>query len=267
MNREAGKMVATPQSLNPAKHSSTRPSRSRLPAITLALACTPLVVASALLVASPAVAQISQSGPTTSQATSSSSSTAALPPAVVNRKIGLAAPVTYDNKYEVYGGINYMNFKAGQNLPDRMDLGGAEIMATRWFTPHLGAAADYRFEAGTTPVLPSPVTFNPSRLLVQMNIGMLGAQYRGPKNKYAAVDYHVLAGVDAGNFHTPPGFNVGLYDNTIKPIAAIGGSLDYNRSKRIGIRLQPDLILTHFGNSTSEFFSISAGVLYRIGKR
>ncbi len=28
-------------------------------------------------------------------------------------KIGPAAPVTYDNKWEIYGGINFMNFQAG----------------------------------------------------------------------------------------------------------------------------------------------------------
>ncbi len=40
-------------------------------------------------------------------------------------RLGPAAPVTYDNKYELYGGLNYMNFKAGENLPKRMNLGGA----------------------------------------------------------------------------------------------------------------------------------------------
>ena len=29
-------------------------------------------------------------------------------------KLGPAAPVTYDNKYEIYAGLNYMNFKAGR---------------------------------------------------------------------------------------------------------------------------------------------------------
>lgn len=258
MNREVGTWAVAPAPLTPAANRSARPL--------LAAAAIALAVCVSASFAPAAVAQISQSGPPPASS-SSSSSAATLPSSVINRKIGLAAPVTYDNKYEIYGGINYMNFKAGQNLPDRMDFAGAEVMGTRWFTSHLGAAADYRFEGGTTPVLPSPVTFNPSRLIVELNIGMVGAQYRGPKNKYAAIDYHALAGVAAGNFHTPPGFNVGLYDNSIKPIAAIGGSLDYNRSKRVAVRIEPDLILTHFGNSTSEFFSISAGLVYRIGKR
>ena len=40
-------------------------------------------------------------------------------------RIGPAPPITYDNKYELYGGLNYMDFKAGENLPKRMNLGGA----------------------------------------------------------------------------------------------------------------------------------------------
>jgi len=182
-------------------------------------------------------------------------------------KIGPEAPVTYDNRYEVYGGVNLMNFQAGQDLPKRMNLGGGELAATYWLTGHLGVTGDYRYEAGTTPVFPSPGSTNPSRELVTMNIGMAGVQYRGPKNHYAAINYHAYAGVDSGVFHGPSDFNVGLYDNTIKPIAALGGSLDYNRSKNIAIRLQPDLILEHFGTETREFFSLSGGVIYRFGQR
>ena len=39
----------------------------------------------------------------------SSTSNAPLTPS----KLAAAAPVTYDNRYELYGGINLMNFQAG----------------------------------------------------------------------------------------------------------------------------------------------------------
>ena len=187
--------------------------------------------------------------------------------AAQNTKIGPAAQASYDNKYEVYGGINFMNFQAGQNLPNRMNLAGAELMATYWFTGRLGAVVDYRGEAGTTPTFPSPGSFRPERQLVYMNMGMLGVQYRGPKNHYAAVDYHALIGASDGVFTGPANINVGLYTNRTKPIAALGGSLDYNRSKNLAFRLQPDLILEHFGTETREFFAISGGVIYRFGQR
>ena len=185
-----------------------------------------------------------------------------------NGKIGPAAPVTYDNKYEVYGGINYMNFQAGQNLPKRMNFAGAELSLTYW-TPisRLGVTGDYRFEGGTTPVFPSPGSSNPSRQLVYMNMGMAGVTYRGPKNHYAAIDYHALIGASDGIFNGPTTYNVGLYTNRTKPIGAFGGSLDYNRSKNVAFRLSPDLIVEHFGTEYREFFAISGGVIYRFGQR
>lgn len=185
-----------------------------------------------------------------------------------NGKIGPAAPVTYDNKYEVYGGVNFMNFQAGQNLPKRMNLAGAELSLTYW-TPisRLGVTGDYRFEGGTTPVFPSPGSANPARQLVFLNMGMAGVTYRGPKNHYAAIDYHALIGAANGDFNGPTAYNVGLYTNRTKPIGAFGGSLDYNRTKNIAFRLSPDLIVEHFGTEYREFFAISGGVIYRFGQR
>jgi hypothetical protein len=184
-----------------------------------------------------------------------------------NGKIGPSAPATYDNKYEVYGGINYMNFQAGQNLPKRMNLAGAEVSLTDWLTDRLGVTGEYRGEAGTTPVLPSPASFKPSRQLVYMNMGLAGVQYRGPRNHYAAINYHAYIGAADGVFDGPSGYNVGLYTNRTKPIGAFGGSLDYNRSKNLAFRLSPDLIIEHFGTEYRQFFAISGGVIYRFGKR
>jgi hypothetical protein len=187
-------------------------------------------------------------------------------------KLGPAAPVTYENRYEIYGGINLMNFQAGQALPKRMNMGGGEILGTYWLTKKIGLGLDYRGEAGTTDVFPSPyVNYRP---LVYMNMLMLGAQYRGPKNQYAALNYHAYFGASKGVFdsstgNVPPLYlpTIGLYTNRTKPIAALGGSIDLNRSKNWAIRLSPDLILEHFGTETREFFAISGGVVYRFGKR
>jgi hypothetical protein len=184
-------------------------------------------------------------------------------------KIGAAPPVTYKNKYEIYGGLNFMNFQGGQGLPTRMNMGGGEVLGTYWATSHLGLGVDYRGEAGTTPVLANPYTNRP---LVYMNMILLGAQYRGPRNQYAALNYHAYFGASHGVFDSstgniPPQYaNVGLYTNRTKPIAALGGSIDLNRSKKWAFRLSPDLILEHFGTETREFFAISGGVVYRFGK-
>jgi len=185
-------------------------------------------------------------------------------------KIGPTAPVTYANKWEVYGGINLMTFQAGQNLPKRMNLGGGEIQGTYWLTRKIGLSADYRGEAGTTPVVANPYTTRP---LVYMNMGMFGAQYRGPKNHYAAINYHAFGGMAHGVFDSSTGnipaqYNrVGLYPNGNAPIFALGGSVDFNRSKNLAIRLSPDLMIEHFGTETREFFAISGGLVYRFGKK
>jgi hypothetical protein len=185
-------------------------------------------------------------------------------------KLAPAAPVTYDNKYEVYGGASFMNFQAGQNLPKRMNMGGWEALGTYWLNKKWGLGADVRGEYGTTPVFPNPYNIQ-SRPFVSMTTFMGGAQYRGPKNQHAALNYHAYFGAGHGVFdHSTNGVppqNIGLFSNRTKGMAALGGSVDFNRSKNLAIRLQPDLILEHFGNSTSEFFSISGGVIYRFGKK
>jgi hypothetical protein len=191
---------------------------------------------------------------------------------IATSKIAGAAPVTYDNKYEIYGGLNFMNFQAGQNLPRRMNLGGGEILGTYWLTKKLGLGADYRIDAGTTPVFANAFVNN--RPLVYLNTGMLGAQYRGPKNQFVALNYHAYAGVSHGTFtystkDVPPLYlpTIGLYTNRTKPIAALGGSIDFNLKKNWAIRLSPDLILEHFGTEWREFVGVSGGVVYRIGKK
>lgn len=196
-------------------------------------------------------------------------------PALAQNKLAPNAHATYDNRYEAYGGINFMNGQAGQNLPKRMNFAGAEGLGTYWLTNHLGVAIDYRFEGGTTPVFANPIY---NRVAVFENIGMAGVQYRGPKGRYAAIDCHALGGFANGKFDSattqyhgvaPPltASEIGLYTNRTKPMFALGGSVDFNYSKNIAIRLQPDLILEHFGTELREFVAVSGGVVYRFGKR
>jgi hypothetical protein len=198
--------------------------------------------------------------------------------AKAQNKLGPAAPVSYANRWEVYGGLNFMNFQAGQNLPKRMNMGGGEISGTYWLNRKWGLVGDYRGEAGTTPILSNP--YGISRPLVYMNMGLGGAQYRGPKNQHAAVNFHAYGGLSHGVFDGGTAGNgvlpgsasakavaVGLYSNRTSPMFALGGSLDMNQSKNWAIRLSPDLILEHFGTETRVFFAISGGVVYRIGKK
>ena len=195
---------------------------------------------------------------------------------VATGTIATAAPVTYDNRYEIYGGLSYMNFKAGPYLVNQMNMGGGEVMGTYWLGElgshiapgRLGVAADVRGEYGTTQTAVNDKNLN--RTLVFQNMVMGGIQMRGPKNQFFATDLHVLAGVSWANFShgtepTPP-VVAGLYTNRSAFISALGGSLDINESKHFAIRLSPDLMLSHFGTYTANNFAISGGIIYRFGK-
>jgi hypothetical protein len=188
-----------------------------------------------------------------------------------NQKLAAAPPVTYANRYELFGGINFMNTQAGQAIPYRANLGGVEVMGTDWLTRRWGVSADFRGEAGSTPINASPIqqTIVISRPIIYQITGLGGVQYRGPKNQHAALSYHALAGASHGVFDAQTQglpFNVGLYSNRTRPLFAVGAALDFNHSKKIAIRIAPDLMIEHWGTETREFFYISGGVLYRFGK-
>jgi hypothetical protein len=194
---------------------------------------------------------------------------------------------SYANKWEIYGGLSFMNGQAGQNLPKRYNMGGVEIQGTYWLSPdsnsyflrHIGVSAEFRGGAGTTPV--SPNQYNLNRVVVYQEIGAGGLSWRGPRNRYVAIDYHALGGVTHGVFDNaiinyPPGNQgvlpptagtIGVYSNRNAGWGAAGGSIDFNESPKLAIRLSPDIIFEHFGTETREYFSISLGALYRFGKK
>jgi hypothetical protein len=196
---------------------------------------------------------------------------------VAHGTIALAAPVTYDNRWEVYGGLSYMNSTAGPLFIQRMNMGGGEVMGTRWFTgahgiigpERVGVAGDIRGEYGTTPVRVND--FHLNRVLVFQNMAMVGGVIRGPKNQFFALNGHLLGGASRGDFShgTEPAAapqNVGLYTNRWAPIGAIGTSLDINISKQLAFRFSPDLMLSHWGDATDTNFFISLGFVYRFNK-
>lgn len=231
-------------------------------------------------------AQTSNPAPGTAPMQQPSSSGQSAPGTAPIKNPGAAAALapgrgpSYQNRWDVYGGLAFANGQAGQNLPKRYNMGGGEGQFTYWLSPKLGIAGDYRWAAGTTPVLPNPIYNRP---LVMQNIFAGGVQYRGPKNRYIAVNYHAFAGGDSGDFnysvrHYPlgpspvgacpadgPG-NLGLYCNHTAAWAAVGGSIDFNQGPKLAVRLSPDLTIEHFGTETRFFVGVSLGVLYRGGR-
>lgn len=190
------------------------------------------------------------------------------------------APVaTYTEKFEAYGGLLFMNGQAGQNLGARYNMGGGEGMLTYYVTPKWGVAGDFRWAGGTTPMLPGGQAAGvQTRPFVSQTVGMGGVQYRWLKNKHAALQLHALAGVTHGTFShslhvanpvpsVDPLTASGLYSDRSAGMGVVGASIDFNKSARWAIRLQPEMLFEHFGTETREFVSVSAGVVYRFGKR
>ena len=201
----------------------------------------------------------------------------------------------YDNRWEAYGGLLYMNGQAGQDLPRKYSMGGGEAMATYWLgsdaVKHWGVAVDYRFGAGTSQTGLIGADYGLNRILVMQHVFSGGGVYRTPwRNRYAAIDLHALAGGAYGIFdhaltHYPgyPNYppitacpaqitatkplSLGMYCNGMTPWGAVGGSMDFNSSAKLAIRVQPDMTFEHFGTETREFFSISLGAMYRFGTK
>jgi hypothetical protein len=241
--------------------------------------------------------------PASAQSSSSSQAPAVAAPGTIaitpQNAAALAAPYTgpkYTNRWEIYGGLTFMNGQAGQNTPVRYNMGGGEVMGTYWLGDRhhgikskLGLIADYRFGAGTTPVISTYY----SRVLIMQSIQTGGVEFSGPKNRYAAINLHVLGGETYGHFDyavnhypvtptTPAGSPVSscptnakpgqtgtlaLYCDHFAPYGAVGGSVEFNEGPKLAIRLQPDLTFEHFGTETREFFAISLGAVYRFGKK
>ena len=240
--------------------------------------------------AAPAQSNSGQSNPAPGtapmQQPSSSSSGQAAPGTAPMKSDETAAELapgrgpTYQNRWDVYGGLAFANGQAGQNLPKRFNMGGGEGQFTYWLTNKFGVAADYRYGAGTTPVFPNNIYNRP---LVMEHTFAGGVQYRGPHNRYVGINYHAFGGAVYGIFDRTvkqypngpspysacpveqPGQigNLGMYCNHMAPWGAVGGSIDFNQGQKFAIRLSPDLTFEHFGTETREFFGISLGLLYR----
>lgn len=178
--------------------------------------------------------------------------------------------LTYTNRFDVYGGIGLDTMVAGRTLLKRMNFGEFEAQGTYWMVPRFGLVADLRGEGGTTPVNANPYKID--RASVYQFMAMGGLQMRGARNQHFALNYHALVGAAHGLFDTNIGNTqpqqVGMFPNSTSPVAALGISLDINRGAHWAVRIQPDAMIRAYDSSdVTEDFSMSAGILYRFGKR
>ncbi len=179
------------------------------------------------------------------------------------------ADVRYDHRYEVYGGFAYSHFDAGPNVLEGANLGGFDVQGARFFNKRWAAVGNVRGYYGTSAAVPN--RFGISGPFVSEHMFLAGPEYRGPSNQHGSITLHALFGGAYGQFDhalggVPPG-EVGFFNNQLTFGAAIGGSIDLNRSSKLALRISPDATLTNFGSAgIKEQFAISVGILYRLGK-
>ncbi len=184
--------------------------------------------------------------------------------------------VTYNNRYEVYGGFAYAHFDAGPNVLQGANLGGFDAQAARFFTRKWAAAANVRGYYGTSGAVPN--AFDIRGPFVSEHFFLAGPEYRAASNQHASVTLHALFGGVYGRFNAAlinqqgapvdPSV-VGFFNNQFAFGAGIGGSIDLNRSPRLAFRISPDATLTNFSTRGQggfvQQFALSVGVVYRLG--
>ncbi len=187
------------------------------------------------------------------------------------------AGVSYNNRYEVYGGVAYSHFDAGPSLLQGANLGGFDVQGARFFTHKWAAVANLRGYLGTSGVAPNP--YGIKGPFVSEYMALAGPQYRLASNQHASVSIHALFGGAYGYFsrdlqdqagHSVNPAQVGFFSDQFSFGSAIGGSIDLNRSPRLAFRISPDATLTDFSSAGKgdfkEQFGISVGLVYRFGR-
>ncbi len=209
--------------------------------------------------------------PPAQTAPSTTPQTAPATPAPAARVAPPEAPAAarYDNTYEISGGFAYDHLHVSPPLPEGANLGGINIIGTRWFTDRLAAAASVRGYYGTTGATPN--IFRVAGPSVNQYLFLGGPEVRGPHNQNFATSVHALFG--AGKLSTESDLKghspaiLGILPSQTAFASAIGGSLDVNRSPRLAYRVTPELIVTRYSgaqNSSTQYnLGFTAGILYR----
>ncbi len=188
------------------------------------------------------------------------------------------AGVTYNSRYEVYGGVAYTHFDAGPSLLQGSNLGGVDVQGAYFLTHKWAVDGAVRAYLGTSGVVPNPYGIRGPGVSDYMLLA--GPEYRVASNQHASLNLHALFGGTYGRFtgslqdqtgRSVPPHTLGLFNDQIAFGGAIGGSIDLNRSPRLAFRISPDANLTDFlGASNRDFkeqFALSVGLVYRLGPK
>ncbi len=197
-----------------------------------------------------------------------------LPVAQAHAQVTAVAPVTeapqYNNRWEVYGGVQYSHFNPGRarNI-EANNLLGWNGTATIYLHPSWGIEGGVRglYGSMTVPANPYGVEANPK---MSETLFLFGPTFRLRRRENYAAGLHADVGATYGSFDNdfPPGVSpnqVGIYNNKLAFAGTIGAFYDYNLSPRLSVRTILDYQLTRYGYTRQNEFAGSVGVVYKFG--
>lgn len=178
----------------------------------------------------------------------------------------------YQQRWDVYGGGQYMHFNPGTGRGDQVaatNLVGWTGSATLWLKPIWGIESSARGAYGTMTV-PANIFGIPANPKMSEHLFLFGPDFRIIRRERFTVGLHALIGAAYGSFSSdfPKGVQpqtVDIYNDKLAFGYAVGTPMDFNFSPRLSLRFVPDWQPTHYGFSQQNEFAGSVGVAYKLG--
>jgi hypothetical protein len=178
----------------------------------------------------------------------------------------------YTQRWDVYGGAQYMHFNPGTgrgNGVAAVNLLGWNGSATAWFRQSWGIEGSARGAYGNLviPANPYGIAANPP---MSEHLFLFGPSFRLYRATHATWGAHFLIGAAYGDFDSgfPAGIqpqSVNIYNDKLAFGYAIGSFADYNLGSRWSVRFIGDWQPTHYGFSQQNEFAGSVGLVYKMG--
>lgn len=201
---------------------------------------------------------------------------ALLAPLGMQAQVTATAPTAeqpqYQQRWDLYGGAQYMHFNPGIGRGGQVaatNLLGWSGGATLWLKPVWGIEASARGAYGTMTVSPNLYGI-PAHPKMSEHLALFGPDFRFIRKPRLTVGMHVLIGAAYGSFsadfpHLVQPQQVDIYNDKLAFGYAVGAPIDFNLSPRLSVRFVPDWQPTHYGFSQQNEFAGSLGVAYKFG--
>lgn len=178
----------------------------------------------------------------------------------------------YVQRWDLYGGAQYMHFNPGTgrgNGVPAVNLLGWTGSATIWLRQPIGFEASARGVYGnlTVPANGYGIPANPP---MSEHLFLFGPSFRFYRATRATWGAHILIGAAYGSFDSgfPAGVtpqDVNIYNDKLAFGYAVGSFADYNVTPRWSVRFVGDWQPTHYGFGQQNEFAGSVGLVYKVG--